>query len=237
MSPTIVLDDGRPVLAVGSPGGATIITTVTQVLLGTLDRELPLVDAIAAPRLSSRNGASSQAEPAIFDGPDGAALMALGHTLTWTPEIGAATAIRLLPGRHVRGRGRDQPPRRRVGDGGQSRLSALVRLSAPGSADRVDRVDGGLDVPHRDCRVLGSGLVDDVVPEPGGMHLRMGGDHDPVGLEFPDRRIQRGQRAVIAEAPSACRPSARRICRVASRRSWAALVVSSQTHTAPVCSA
>ena len=40
MSPTIVLDDGRPVLAVGSPGGATIITTVTQVLLGTLDREL-----------------------------------------------------------------------------------------------------------------------------------------------------------------------------------------------------
>jgi gamma-glutamyltranspeptidase/glutathione hydrolase len=97
MSPTIVLDDGRPVLAVGSPGGATIITTVTQVLLGTLDRKLPLVDAIAAPRLSSRNGASSQAEPAIFDGTDGAGLRALGHTLSSTPEIGAATAIRLLP--------------------------------------------------------------------------------------------------------------------------------------------
>jgi gamma-glutamyltranspeptidase/glutathione hydrolase len=97
MSPTIVLDDGRPVLAVGSPGGATIITTVTQVLLGHLDRKLPLVDAIAAPRLSSRNGASSQAEPAIFNGPDGSALTALGHTLSLTPEIGAATAIRLLP--------------------------------------------------------------------------------------------------------------------------------------------
>ena len=97
MSPTIVLDDGRPVLAVGSPGGATIITTVTQVLLGTLDRKLPLVDAIAAPRLSSRNGASSQAEPAIFDGTDGAGLRALGHTLSSTPETGAATAIRLLP--------------------------------------------------------------------------------------------------------------------------------------------
>ena len=96
MSPTIVLDDGRPVLAVGSPGGATIITTVTQVLLGHLDRKLPLVDAIAAPRLSSRNGAS-QAEPAIFNGPDGKALTALGHALTLTPEIGAATAIRLLP--------------------------------------------------------------------------------------------------------------------------------------------
>ncbi len=97
MSPTIVLGGHRPVLALGSPGGATIITTVTQVLLGYLDRDLPLVDAIAAPRLSSRNGAS-QAEPAIFGGPDGDGLRALGDTLTATPEIGAATAIRLLPG-------------------------------------------------------------------------------------------------------------------------------------------
>ena len=80
----------------GIPGGATIITTVTQVLLGHLDRGLPLVDAIAAPRLSSRNGASSQAEPPIITGPDGAALTAMGHTLSATPEIGAATAIRLL---------------------------------------------------------------------------------------------------------------------------------------------
>jgi gamma-glutamyltranspeptidase/glutathione hydrolase len=54
------------------------------------------VDAIAAPRLSSRNGASSQAEPPIVNGPLGAGLTALGHTLTSTPEIGAATAIRLL---------------------------------------------------------------------------------------------------------------------------------------------
>jgi gamma-glutamyltranspeptidase/glutathione hydrolase len=97
MSPTIVFEHGQPVLAVGSPGGASIITTVTQVLLGYLDRELALVDAIAAPRFSSRNGLTSQAEPVIFDGPDGAALAALGHDLVTTPEIGAATAIRLLP--------------------------------------------------------------------------------------------------------------------------------------------
>lgn len=98
MSPTIVLDHGRPVLAVGSPGGATIITTVTQVLLGNLDRNLSLVAAIAAPRLSSRNGTSSQAEPRIVNGRLGAGLTALGHTLSSTPEIGAATAIRILPG-------------------------------------------------------------------------------------------------------------------------------------------
>jgi gamma-glutamyltranspeptidase/glutathione hydrolase len=97
MSPTLVLDHGRPLLAVGSPGGATIITTVLQVVTGTLDRGLPLVDAIAAPRLSSRNGAE-QAEPALFGGPLGDGLRGLGHTLTSTPEIGAASGIRLLPG-------------------------------------------------------------------------------------------------------------------------------------------
>ena len=70
MSPTIVLKNGQPYLAVGSPGGATIITSVSQTILGYLDRDLPLVDAVAAPRLSSRNGAE-QAEPAIFTGPDG----------------------------------------------------------------------------------------------------------------------------------------------------------------------
>jgi len=96
MSPTILTQEGRPVLALGSPGGATIITTVTQVLTGYLDRGLPLLDAIAAPRLSSRNGVE-QAEPALLDSPTGAGLQALGHQLASVPEIGAATAIALRP--------------------------------------------------------------------------------------------------------------------------------------------
>src|SRR5690606_8582916 len=37
MAPTIVLSGGRPVLAAGSPGGATIITTVLQSLVGRFD--------------------------------------------------------------------------------------------------------------------------------------------------------------------------------------------------------
>ena len=97
MSPTIAFDHGRPWLALGSPGGASIITTVLQVLTEYIDRGMPLVDAIAAPRLSSRNGPTSQAEPAIYDGPLGAALTAIGHQLVSTPEIGAATAVRILP--------------------------------------------------------------------------------------------------------------------------------------------
>jgi gamma-glutamyltranspeptidase/glutathione hydrolase len=96
MSPTLVFDHGKPLLAVGSPGGATIITTVLQVVTGALDRDLALVDAIAAPRLSSRNGAE-QAEPALSGSALGDGLRGLGHTLTSTPEIGAASGIRLLP--------------------------------------------------------------------------------------------------------------------------------------------
>jgi gamma-glutamyltranspeptidase/glutathione hydrolase len=63
-----------------------------------MDRDLALVEAIAEPRISSRNGASTQAEPAILASPEAAGLAALGHVLSSTPEIGAATAIRLLPG-------------------------------------------------------------------------------------------------------------------------------------------
>ncbi len=96
MSPTIVTKAGVPVLALGSPGGATIITTVGQVLTGYVDRGLSLTDAIAAPRLSSRNG-TEQAEPALLNSPTGAGLQALGHQLVAVPEIGAATAIALGP--------------------------------------------------------------------------------------------------------------------------------------------
>jgi gamma-glutamyltranspeptidase/glutathione hydrolase len=98
MSPTILLHDGKPFLAVGSPGGATIITSVSQTILGYLDRGLPLVDAIAAPRLSSRNAVNGTepAEPALLASPVGAGLRALGHKLTDGGEIGAVTAIRSL---------------------------------------------------------------------------------------------------------------------------------------------
>ncbi|MER5770738.1 gamma-glutamyltransferase [Streptomyces sp. NPDC001985] len=100
MAPTIVLDDGRPVLAVGSPGGATIITTVLQSLTGRLDRGLPLVDAIAAPRASQRNQTTTELEPGLWNSPVRAELERIGHAFRQNPEIGAATGIeRLSDGR------------------------------------------------------------------------------------------------------------------------------------------
>ncbi|MDP6442290.1 MAG: gamma-glutamyltransferase [Pirellulaceae bacterium] len=50
-SPTIVMRDGKPVLVTGSPGGRTIINTVTGVLLNVLEFEMSVSDAVAAPRM------------------------------------------------------------------------------------------------------------------------------------------------------------------------------------------
>ncbi|KOG22070.1 gamma-glutamyltransferase [Streptomyces viridochromogenes] len=98
MSPTIVLDQhNKPVVALGSPGGATIITTVLQTLTGFLDRGLPLVDAIAAPRASQRNQTTTELEPGLYNSPLRAKLEAIGHGFRLNPEIGAATGVQRLP--------------------------------------------------------------------------------------------------------------------------------------------
>ncbi|WP_405591990.1 gamma-glutamyltransferase [Streptomyces sp. NBC_01092] len=98
MSPTIVLDQhNRPVVALGSPGGATIITTVLQSLTGFLDRGLPLVDAITAPRASQRNQTTTELEPGLYNSPLRAQLEAIGHGFRLNPEIGAATGVQRLP--------------------------------------------------------------------------------------------------------------------------------------------
>ncbi|WP_427918945.1 gamma-glutamyltransferase [Streptomyces sp. cg40] len=98
ISPTIVLDKhNKPVVALGSPGGATIITTVLQTLTEFLDRKLPLVDAIAAPRASQRNAANTELEPALYNSDLKTQLQAIGHSFTLNPEIGAATGVQRLP--------------------------------------------------------------------------------------------------------------------------------------------
>jgi gamma-glutamyltranspeptidase/glutathione hydrolase len=50
MSPTIVEQDGRPVLVLGSPGGPRIITAVVEALTNIVDFGLAPQDAVAAPR-------------------------------------------------------------------------------------------------------------------------------------------------------------------------------------------
>lgn len=98
MAPTIVLKDGKPAFSIGSPGGATIITTVLQTIVNHVDFGMPMNEAIDAPRLSERNGASTSVEPGFVGSDQARALEAFGHK--WeapAEEIGAANAIVFNP--------------------------------------------------------------------------------------------------------------------------------------------
>ncbi len=122
MSPTIVLRDGRPFLALGSPGGATIITTVLQILINRIDLGMNLPDAIASPRASQRNTSTTQAEPEFIAAPATRGLVALGHrfaisdtspldpTIKISPDIGVASALEFRPNGTVLAAG--EPTRR-----------------------------------------------------------------------------------------------------------------------------
>ncbi|GAA3567245.1 gamma-glutamyltransferase [Microlunatus spumicola] len=118
MAPTIVLKDGKPVYAVGSPGGATIITTVLQTLVNRIDLGMTLPEAVAAPRASARNtappagspagaGAVTAAEPEFIEA-YGDQLEALGYVLTpsgdsftLNAQIGAVAALEFRKGGRV----------------------------------------------------------------------------------------------------------------------------------------
>ncbi|MDX3928658.1 MAG: gamma-glutamyltransferase [Shinella sp.] len=56
MSPTIVMKDGRPVLAIGSPGGSQIIGYVAQALIAWIDWGMNVSEIVAMPHLINRFG-------------------------------------------------------------------------------------------------------------------------------------------------------------------------------------
>ena len=50
MSPSIVLKDGKPIMALGTPSGTRILTCVAQTILNYIEHDLSLWDAVAATR-------------------------------------------------------------------------------------------------------------------------------------------------------------------------------------------
>jgi gamma-glutamyltranspeptidase/glutathione hydrolase len=95
MAPTYIERQGRPFLALGSPGGASIITTVLQTATNRIDAGRKLPAAIALPRASQRNAPTSQPEPAFLER-YGAALTAPPFAHAFGPpmaELGAVTAV------------------------------------------------------------------------------------------------------------------------------------------------
>ena len=98
MAPTIVLNHKKPFLALGSPGGSTIITTVLQILFDRIDQGMTLPQAIVDPRASQRNAVNTGGEPAFNSSLLKTQLEAKGHHFNNGGEIGAATGIEFLAG-------------------------------------------------------------------------------------------------------------------------------------------
>jgi gamma-glutamyltranspeptidase/glutathione hydrolase len=94
-TPTIIFDQqNKPVLIIGSPGGASIINYVTQTVINVLDWNMDMQAAISAPHVLSRNG------PALIEeGTDAEQLVeplkALGHDVEVVTLMSGLHGIRL----------------------------------------------------------------------------------------------------------------------------------------------
>ena len=101
MTPTIVMKDGKPFLITGSPGGSRIISTVLQIIVNVIDFQLPVDQAVSAPRvhhqwqpdeLSAEPGIS----PEILDG-----LVKRRHKVVLTPPQTSANSIEITADGYV----------------------------------------------------------------------------------------------------------------------------------------
>lgn len=97
MVPTIVLKDGQPVLVVGAPGGARIITTVLEILVAVIDHQVPLQQAVDAPRFHHQWLPDTlQVEPGALTPEVTAQLEAMGHKITPLEVWGAGNAAEVI---------------------------------------------------------------------------------------------------------------------------------------------
>jgi gamma-glutamyltranspeptidase/glutathione hydrolase len=95
MSPLILRREGRPLAALGLPGGLRIFASSFQAVINLLDHGMSLQEAVEAPRLWTMGG-PVEMEPG-FDETARAALSALGHDILPAPHVaGGMCAIRFL---------------------------------------------------------------------------------------------------------------------------------------------
>lgn len=109
MTPTIVLKDGKLWFAVGSPGGPTIINTVTQVLINVIDFGMNIQQAIDWPRVHHQWMPDEIRFEPFGINPDAIVrLQAMGHKFTANPrQMGDAEGIMIEDKTQVRLGGSD----------------------------------------------------------------------------------------------------------------------------------
>jgi gamma-glutamyltranspeptidase/glutathione hydrolase len=93
MAPTMLFTpDGKPFLAYGSPGGATIINSVVNVTINLIDHKMSLQQAIDAGRISVAGANSSVTLENRFPASTADALKALGYSVG-TADVGSVQAV------------------------------------------------------------------------------------------------------------------------------------------------
>ena len=97
MAPTIVLKDNKPILVLGSPGGAAIIAYVAKTLVGVLDWGLDVQQAAALPNFLDANFGALALERGTALEALRPALQAMGHRVTTTEFTSGLHAIRIFP--------------------------------------------------------------------------------------------------------------------------------------------
>ena len=94
MTPTIVAFDGRPLFAVGSPGGKTIINTVLQLVLNIIDHDYNIAESVEAPRIHHQWLPDvTSAEPNALSADTMRLYEAMGHSLMSRGSQGAAMGV------------------------------------------------------------------------------------------------------------------------------------------------
>jgi len=101
MSPTIVLRNGKPFLALGTRGGPTIPTSVLQVFLNVVIYNKPLYDAVAAPRYHHQATPDQISYERAAPQPTIIALSGMGHGVVARDDIGDVQAILIDRGKIV----------------------------------------------------------------------------------------------------------------------------------------
>jgi gamma-glutamyltranspeptidase/glutathione hydrolase len=104
MTPTIVEENGKLKLVVGTPGGSTIITSVFQVVLNTLEMGMNMQQAVEYPRFHHQwLPEKITAEPSRFSEEQQVRLKAKGYTFAPVSSIGLVEGILVLPNGNLQG--------------------------------------------------------------------------------------------------------------------------------------
>ena len=103
MSPTLVFKDGKLLMATGSPGGSTIISTVLQIILNVVDHGLNVAEAENAPRAHDQLWPDElRVERGMS--PDTIRLLeAMGHQVVLRDAMGSANTIVRTPDGELEG--------------------------------------------------------------------------------------------------------------------------------------